>query len=84
MLRAASADRADRERRTMMIPGFTAGAALDHYVDRYRGVADASSVQPNGSITPAGGISMGWGDACNPDCIAAPVTGGWCICFATW
>jgi len=68
----------------MILPAFMAEAGLDHHADRYGGAADASAVQPNRGITPAGGISMGWGDACTPDCIAAPVTGGWCICFATW
>jgi hypothetical protein len=67
----------------MTIPGFTAGAALDHYVDRYRGVADASSVQPNGSITPASGISIMWGSDCTSDCLLAPVFGG-CWCTQTW
>jgi hypothetical protein len=67
----------------MTLPSFTAEAGLDHDADRYRGAADQCSEQPNGSISPAGGIVIGWGSDCNPDCIAAPVTGGWCICFGT-
>lgn len=67
----------------MMLPGFTAEAGLAHHVDRYGGAAEASSVQPNGSITPAGMVGIGWGDACDHSCALASVLGGcWCIVTA--
>jgi hypothetical protein len=84
VLRTTSADGSDGKGRTMMLPGFTAEAGLDHHVDRYRGAADAPSVEPNGSITPASGITIAWGSDCASDCLLAPVTGGWCWCMATW
>jgi hypothetical protein len=68
----------------MMLPGFTAEAGLDHYIDRYSGAADAFPVLPNGSITPASGIGIMWGSDCTSDCLAAPLTGGWCWCVQTW
>jgi hypothetical protein len=65
----------------MTHPGFTADAALDHNVDRYRGAADGSPMQPIGGIIPAG-IWIGWGSECDGNCPAAPLTGGWCWCSA--
>ncbi|MBJ7330676.1 MAG: hypothetical protein JHC95_12325 [Solirubrobacteraceae bacterium] len=67
----------------MTLPRFTAEAGLRGNVDRYGGASDTAAGPARERITPASGISIFWGSDCTSDCIAAPVTGGWCWCYET-